>query len=261
MRLHHLHGVVVLPVNKDMIALTNMLHFVIPDLDINYKGCFHRPCLYTRTNFFSGSQTSNLKTSVSKYFCYSLHSILYFPFHSRSSFSCNRVRTNTVTKWVVKEFDNILIPEEDHGLFYTQEAYVLRWGYEITVVRELEGLTPGSGPFAQDRIYRKKLQEQKEGRAVNADKEEKKTKRIIEDSDSECSETEGDDEYRRILESGGRERCAYFFWQGACSYDPYVWSYDTVMSHDIVMWSHDIARHVISMLHVHGTVLNPCRNV
>jgi len=64
----------------------------------------------------------------------------------------------------VKEFDNILIPEEDHGLFYTQEAYVLRWGYEITVVRELEGLTPGSGPFAQDRIYQKKLQEQKGGR-------------------------------------------------------------------------------------------------
>ena len=118
--LHRLHVVVVLPVNKDTIALTNMLHFLIPVLDMNYKGCFHRPYLYTRTNFFSGSRTSNLKTSASKYFCYSLHSILHFPFHSRSSFSCNRVRTNTVTKWVVKEFDNILIPEEDHGLFYTR---------------------------------------------------------------------------------------------------------------------------------------------
>ena len=165
-----------------------ILYIVIPDLDRNYKACFHWPYLYTHTNYFNGSQTSNLKTSVSKY-CYSLHSTLHFPFHSRSSFSCNRVRTNTITKWVVKEFDNILIPEEDHGLFYTQEAYVLRWGYEITVVRKLEGLTPGSGPFAQDRIYQKKLQEQKGGKAVNTDKEEKKTKKIIEDSDLECNET------------------------------------------------------------------------
>ena len=126
----------------------------------------------------------------------------------------------------MKEFDNVLIPEEDLGLFYTHEAYVLRWGYEITVVRELEGLTPGSGPFARDRIYQKKLQEQKEGKT--ADKEVKKTKRILEDSDSECSETEGDDEYQRVLESGGRERCAYFFWQGAWSHDTVMCSYDTV---------------------------------
>ena len=125
--LHRLHGVVILPVNKDTIAPTQTPYLVTPDLDKNYmyNGCFCGPYLYTRTNFFSGSWTSNLKTSVSEYFCYSLHSILHFPFHSRSSFSCNRVRTNTVTKWVVKEFDNILIPEEDHGLFYTQEAYVL----------------------------------------------------------------------------------------------------------------------------------------
>jgi len=52
-------------------------------------------------------------------------------------------------------------------------------------------------------LYRKTLQEQKEGKAVNTDKEEKTTKRIIEDSDSECSETEGDDNYQRILEFGG----------------------------------------------------------
>ena len=49
------------------------------------------------------------------------------------------------------------------------------------------------------------MQEQKEGKAVNADKEEK-TKRIIEDLASECSETEGDDKYQRILEFGGWER-------------------------------------------------------
>jgi len=79
-------------------------------------------------------------------------------------------------------------------------------GYQITTVKELEGLTPGSGPFAQDRIYRKTLQEQKEGKAVTTDKEEKTTKRIIEDLDSECSETESDDNYQKILEFGGWER-------------------------------------------------------
>ena len=103
--------------------------------------------------------------------------------------------------------------EKDHGLFYTNEAYVLRWAYQITVVRELEGLTPGSGPFAQDRLYRKKLQEQKEGKVAN---EEKSVKKKAEDSDSECSDIESDEEYRRVLESGGRDRCAYFFWQGVC---------------------------------------------
>ncbi len=76
----------------------------------------------------------------------------------RSTFACNRVRTHTLTKWVVKEFDNVLVPESEHGLFYCQEAYVIRWAYIITVVRELEGLTPGYGPFAQDRKYRKRLE-------------------------------------------------------------------------------------------------------
>ena len=50
-------------------------------------------------------------------------------------------------------------------------------GSEVELVRELEGLSPGSGPFAQDRIYRKKLQEQKEGKAVNIDKEDKEDNR------------------------------------------------------------------------------------
>lgn len=107
----------------------------------------------------------------------------------------------------------MLVPEKDQGIFYTNEAYVLRWAYQITVVRELEGLTPGSGPFAQDRKYRKRLQEQKEGKIPNGEKSVKKKK---EDSDSECSDVESDEEYRRVLESGGRDRCAYFFWQGMC---------------------------------------------
>ena len=64
---------------------------------------------------------------------------------TRSTFACNRVRSVTISKWHVKEFDSVLIDEVNNGLFYSGEGYVIRWGYVITVVRELEGLTPGQG--------------------------------------------------------------------------------------------------------------------
>lgn len=46
-----LHGIVVLPANKDIIALTNTQYFAIPDLDFNYEGRFHRPYLSPCANF------------------------------------------------------------------------------------------------------------------------------------------------------------------------------------------------------------------
>lgn len=51
----------------------------------------------------------------------------------RSTFACNRVRTGKITKWVVKDSDNVIVPEQDHGIFYDSEAYVIRWGFLITV--------------------------------------------------------------------------------------------------------------------------------
>ena len=76
---------------------------------------------------------------------------------SRSTVACNRVHPQKVTKWVIKDNDNVEVMEADHGLFYAQEAYVIRWSYRITVVKELEGLVFGSGPFAQDKKYRKEM--------------------------------------------------------------------------------------------------------
>ena len=64
---------------------------------------------------------------------------------SRSTFACNRVRSQSVTKYRMKEFESVLVDERDNGLFYSREGYILRWGYVITIVRELEGLTPGKG--------------------------------------------------------------------------------------------------------------------
>ena len=45
----------------------------------------------------------------------------------------------------MKESDSVLINEQDNHLFYSGEGYIIRWSYVITVVRELEGLTPGKG--------------------------------------------------------------------------------------------------------------------
>lgn len=127
---------------------------------------------------------------------------------SRSSFACNRVRTLSVTKWVIKEYENVLVPEDKSGLFFSAEGYVIRWAYRITVVKELEGLTPGAGQFAQDKKYQKSLQAQS---AKVEDSAKPKTSGDGSDSESEDNNNE---ECRKLLESGGRDRCAYFFWQG-----------------------------------------------
>ena len=99
----------------------------------------------------------------------------------------------------------MLVPEDRHGLFFSAEGYVIRWAFRITVVKELEGLTPGAGQFAQDKKYQRSLQ------GAKADEETKAKTGGGSDSESEDNNNE---ECRKLLESGGRDRCAYFFWQG-----------------------------------------------
>ena len=38
-----------------------------------------------------------------------------------------------MTKWVIKEFDNVEVPDQEIGVFYSSEAYVIRWAFTITV--------------------------------------------------------------------------------------------------------------------------------
>ena len=129
---------------------------------------------------------------------------------SRSTFACNRVRLSNLSIWHIKEYDKVLLTDKEAGLFYSGEGYVIRWGYTITVVRELEGLTPGTGGFARDRILNKKrTKKEEEPKAISSD-----TGGVKDSDSSEDEDKESDDEVRRVLESSGRDRCAYFFWQG-----------------------------------------------
>ena len=138
----------------------------------------------------------------------------------------------------------MVVPDQQLGIFYSSEAYIIRWGFQITVslaacilyvyltsithyraftylytplqvVRELEGLVPGQGLFARDRAYQKSLQEAQEGK--NPVEKKKKISLLDDELDSGSSDEENEEE-KRLLESGGRDRCSYFFWQGDCSF-------------------------------------------
>lgn len=70
--------------------------------------------------------------------------------------------------------------------------------------------------FARDREYQRSLQAAREGKSAQAPPADKKRRAAAaagEVTDSDSSDDESEEE-KGMLESGGRDRCAYFFWQG-----------------------------------------------
>lgn len=75
-----------------------------------------------------------------------------------------------------------------------------------------------TGMFAKDRHYQKsklaeKAKEEKGGKKETSPDSSSPAREEGEDSSDE-DVLESDEECQRVLESGGRDRCAYFFWQG-----------------------------------------------
>ena len=53
----------------------------------------------------------------------------------------SKVATVAVKQWWIKEYDHSLLSEEDVGIFYSAEGYVIRWAFRATILRCLEGLS------------------------------------------------------------------------------------------------------------------------
>ena len=89
------------------------------------------------------------------------------------------------------------------------------------MVRELEGLSLGQGILSCGHSYKRSQQKANEGKTppMTEEAQDATTAGAESDSDSSLGEEEGEEE-KRMLESGGRDRCAYFFWHGKgdCTY-------------------------------------------
>ena len=93
------------------------------------------------------------------------------------SFTGNKVTTQSITKWLIRDTTRIVVPQSNHGIFHSGEGYVVKWSYRLCTMRKLEGLTSSSTP----------------------------SRRTTSENDA------------RYLESGGRDKVAYFYWQGDAS--------------------------------------------
>ena len=92
------------------------------------------------------------------------------------SLTGNKVTSLSITKWLIRDTTRIVVPQSNHGIFHSGEGYVVRWSYRLRTIRKLEGLN---------------------------------------DTPSRRSTySNGDNSDSRYMESGGRDKVAYFYWQG-----------------------------------------------
>lgn len=92
----------------------------------------------------------------------------------------SKVITLSITKWLIRDTTRIVVPESKHGIFHSGEGYVVRWSYRLCTLRKLEGLSIYDTPSRHS-------------------------------TSSNKNNSENDVRY---MESGGRDKLAYFYWQG-----------------------------------------------
>lgn len=61
-------------------------------------------------------------------------------YYDKESMRHFEVKTKSVTKWMIQEYDYVKIPEDELGEFYSGDSYILRWEYQLNCTgRELNG--------------------------------------------------------------------------------------------------------------------------
>lgn len=87
-----------------------------------------------------------------------------------------KVISLSITKWLIRDTTRIVVAQPKHGIFHSGEGYVVRWSYRLCTMRKLEGLSDTPSRRA--------------------------------------TYSNGVDSDARYMESGGRDKVAYFYWQG-----------------------------------------------
>lgn len=100
------------------------------------------------------------------------------------------------------------------GLYYNYCEGIGRidtWSRLVKIVFLLFDILLPSGMFARDRKYQKE-KAGKSGEVLGSSANGAKSINNDDSSDDDLDKL--DDDSRKVLESGGRDCCAYFFWQG-----------------------------------------------
>ena len=108
-----------------------------------------------------------------------------------------------------------MLMNNDHNIIIFLKSFSI-----TTAVYQSLKSFPVLGMFARDKIYQREKSQEK-GKNMDNNKLNNKlcspppaTDTVEDDCSSDDDLDKLDDDSRKVLESGGRDCCAYFFWQG-----------------------------------------------